>query len=97
MPELQIIARYTISVGKEAEVLALLARIAEAARTEPGNISFEVYRSLDSEREVVLLERYASRDAFAAHREAAHFKEIVLDQIIPQLESRVVEQYDVVG
>jgi quinol monooxygenase YgiN len=96
MPELQVIARYTISAGKEAEVLGLLARIAEAARTEPGNISFAVYRQLDSELEVVLLERYASRDAFAAHREAAHFKEIVLDQIIPLLESRVVEQYDVV-
>ena len=45
--------------------------------------------------EVVLLERYASRAAPAAHRETAHFKDLVLGQIVPRLDSRVVELYDV--
>jgi quinol monooxygenase YgiN len=95
MTELQVIARYTISPGKESEVLALLPRIAEAARTEPGNLSFVAYRALDDDRQVVLLERYVSREAFAAHRETPHFTELVLDQIVPRLDSRVVESYDV--
>jgi quinol monooxygenase YgiN len=95
MTELQVIARYTISAGKENEVLAVLPKIAEAARTEPGNISFVAYRQLDDDREVVLLERYASREALAAHRETPHFKDLVLGQIVPLLDSRVVELYDV--
>jgi quinol monooxygenase YgiN len=96
MPELQVIARYTISEGNEDEVVALLPKLAEASRSEPGNVSFVAYRRLDDDRAIVLLERYASRDAFAAHRETPHFKDLVLGQIVPLLDSRVVEAYDVV-
>jgi quinol monooxygenase YgiN len=96
MPDLQAIARYRISAGKEEEVLPLLVKLAEASRTEPGNIAFVAYRELDDERNIILLERYSSREAFAAHRETPHFKDLVLDQIIPRLDSRSVESYDVV-
>ena len=96
MPELQVIARYTLAPGNEEKVLALLPQIAEASRAEPGNVAWVAYRRLDDDREVILLERYASRDAFAAHRESAHFKALVLERIVPLLESRVVETYDVV-
>jgi quinol monooxygenase YgiN len=97
MAELQAIARYRIAAGKEQEVFPLLDKLAEASRTEPGNLSFVVYRALEDERDIVLLERYASRGSFEAHRETQHFKEIVVDQIIPRLDSRVVESYDVAG
>jgi quinol monooxygenase YgiN len=95
MTELQVIARYTISTGKQDEVLALLPQVAEASRAEPGNVSFVVYRELGDDRAIVLLERYASREALAAHRETAHFNELVLGKIVPLLDSRVVELYDV--
>ncbi|MQA80008.1 MAG: antibiotic biosynthesis monooxygenase [Streptosporangiales bacterium] len=95
MPELQVIARYTISAGREAEVLALLPTIAAAARTEPGCRAFDAFRQLDDDRRIVLLERYVSGDAFDAHRETTHFKELVLDQLVPLLDSRVIEVYDV--
>jgi quinol monooxygenase YgiN len=95
MPELQVIARYTVAPGNEDAVLALLPKLAEASRAEPGNVSFVAYRQLDDEREIVLLERYASREAFAAHRDSAHFKDLVLGRIAPLLDHRVVETYDV--
>jgi quinol monooxygenase YgiN len=95
MPELQVIAHYTISAGNENEVFALLPKLAAASRAEPGNVSFVAYRGLDDDRDVVLLERYASKDAFAAHRESAHFKDLVLGQIVPLLDNRVVESYEV--
>jgi quinol monooxygenase YgiN len=41
-----------------------------------------------------VVEGYASREAFAAHRETPHFQELVLDGIVPLLESRTVEAYD---
>ena len=96
MTELQAIARYTISAGKEQEVLPLVDELVRASRTEPGHLSFAAYHRLDDDREIVLLERYVSREAFDAHRETPHFKELVRDQIIPRLDSRVVEAYDVV-
>lgn len=95
MPELQVIARYTIAPGKEAEVLSLLPKVAAAARTEPGCLAFDAFRQLDDDRSIVLLERYVSGDAFDAHRETTHFKELVLDQLVPLLDRRVIEVYDV--
>jgi quinol monooxygenase YgiN len=97
MTELQVIAWYIMSAGQEDEVLALLPELAGATRGEPGNLSFEVYRQFGQDRNVVLLERYRSRDAFAAHRETPHFKNLVLGQIAPRLDSRVVETFDVTG
>jgi quinol monooxygenase YgiN len=93
VPELQVIARYAVSAGREAEVSALLTRLAEASRAEPGNLAFVAYRSLDDDRDVVLLERYASPDAFAEHRASAHLQDLVLDRIVPLLDSRVAETY----
>jgi quinol monooxygenase YgiN len=95
MTQLLVIARHTMLPGKEEEVLAVLPALIEAARAEPGNISFVAYRQLDDERTYVLLERYTSREAFAAHRETAHFKDLVLGQIVPRLEDRVLEMFDV--
>ncbi|WP_328603568.1 antibiotic biosynthesis monooxygenase [Amycolatopsis sp. NBC_00345] len=40
---------------------------------EPGNISFAAYHGVGDARDVVLLERYDSREAFARHRETDHF------------------------
>jgi quinol monooxygenase YgiN len=95
VPELLVIARHTMTAGKEEEVLALLPKLVAAARTEPGNVSFIAYRQLDAPRTYVLLERYASREAFAAHRETVHFRELVLGEIVPRLDDRVIEMFDV--
>ncbi|QRP43450.1 putative quinol monooxygenase [Amycolatopsis sp. FDAARGOS 1241] len=97
MTQLQVIARYTVSAGQEDAVAALVPELAKAARTEPGNVSFDVYRSFDDPRSLVLLERYVSREAFAEHRETEHFKRLVLEGIVPLLDERTVELYDVTG
>jgi quinol monooxygenase YgiN/predicted GNAT family acetyltransferase len=93
MSQLQVIARYTVTFGNELEVASLLSQLADATRAEPGNVSFATYRELDDDRKLVLLERYASLDAFTAHRATSHYNDLVLGQIVPRLESRVVETY----
>lgn len=94
MSDVLVVARHTMTAGKEEEVLALLPKLVAAVRTEPGNISFTAYRQLDEPRTYLLLERYTSREAFAAHRETDHFKELVLGEIVPRLDERVTEMFD---
>jgi uncharacterized protein len=95
MTELQVIARYTVTFGNELEVASLLAQLADATRAEPGNLSSSTYAQLNDERDLVLLERYASLDALNAHRATSHYQDLLLGQIVPRLDRRVVEIYDV--
>lgn len=90
-----IIARYTIAYGNTDAVLALLPLVETASRREPGCISYDAYIKLSDEHQVVLIERYDSVQAVAAHRESPHFTSIVLKQIIPMLSSREVETHEV--
>jgi quinol monooxygenase YgiN len=92
--QLQVIARYDVPAENHDRVLDLLRQLAEASRAEPGNLAFDIFEDIDDPTRIVLLERYVSRDAFAAHRETAHFGDLVLGQIVPLLASRTVEQLD---
>jgi quinol monooxygenase YgiN len=93
--QVQLIARHSIQRGREQEVLSLLSEFIEAARAEPGNLAFDAYRKIGDGRNYVLLERYASREALAAHRETPHFVEVLAGQIVPLLDARTIEEYDV--
>ena len=95
MAQVQLIARHTIKPGQETAVFAALAQLIAAARAEQGNLAFEAFRNIDDEYSYVLLERYASREALAAHRDAPHFQRYLVGQIAPRLASRVIEEYDV--
>lgn len=95
MSQVQLIARHTVKPGRESEVFGLLAGFIDAARAEPGNLAFDAYRKIGDDRSYVLLERYESREALAEHRSSPHFTEVLLGKIVPLLESRTIEEYDV--
>jgi len=94
MSEVQLIARHRMRAGTENEVLPLVEQLADAARTEPGNLAFEIYRGMRDPTTYVLLERYTSREALTAHRASPHFQQIVIEQLVPLLADRVVEEFD---
>jgi quinol monooxygenase YgiN len=97
MTQVQLIARHTIETGHEQEVFKLLDGFIEMARAEPGNLAFDAYRKVGDDCSYVLLERYASREALAAHRTSQHFTGVLMGEIVPLLSSRTVEEYDVAG
>jgi quinol monooxygenase YgiN len=92
--ELVVIARLTVALGEEDAILAALPRLIAASQSEPGNLAFEGYRSISDPRQYLLFERYASRTAFNEHLAAPHYREIAGDQIVPRLESRIIEEFD---
>lgn len=86
----QVIARYYPLAGETETVLALLAELTAASRTEPANISYEFFRGVENPDEIVIIESYTDAAGFAAHRDTEHFQQIGVGRIIPLLENRVV-------
>ncbi len=66
MPQIDLIA--TIPVAEELLPTAskLLLEYGEVVRAEPGNLRFEAYQDRDTSA-MVVIERYASAEAFEAH------------------------------
>jgi quinol monooxygenase YgiN len=92
-----LIARWHVKPGHVDAVLDALNRMApQVAAHEPDCHVYHANRSLDDPNLIVLYERYTDHDAIAAHRETAHFKELVDGIVSPLLEHREREFYDAV-
>jgi quinol monooxygenase YgiN len=85
---------FTVTVTWEAKqgqadaVAAILTKMADAVRQEPGTLMFWPHRSKDNDHLFFLYELYANEAAFAAHQETAHFKSLILEQAVPKLARR---------
>lgn len=90
---LQVIAHYYVQPGNADKVCLLLAGLAEATRTEPGNLSYDYFRSPVEPDRFVILERYRDASGLDEHRGTAHFQNIGFGQIIPLLARREVSSY----
>lgn len=88
-----VVARYRTKPDTTEKVLEFLARMASESRNEPGNISYEFFRGVEDDRQIVILESYQSAEAFEQHRQSPHFLTIGAQHIIPELESRTVTTY----
>jgi quinol monooxygenase YgiN len=88
--EREIIVKWKIKASATQEVLALLPELAEKTKREPGNIGYNIYQSESDPNELILHERYVDAEAAEAHRNSAHYQEIVAGKVLPQLEVREV-------
>jgi quinol monooxygenase YgiN len=84
-----VVAQYVVKVGHEDTVVHLMRSNAEASRDEPDCLEFSVYQQVDDPRRILLYERYTDEDAFQAHRQTPHFRDLVEAQVAPLLEDRV--------
>jgi quinol monooxygenase YgiN len=85
-----VIVKWKIRESETSRILALLPELAEKTRGEPGNVSYAIYQSESSPRELILHEEYVDAAAADAHRQSEHYERIVLNEIIPHLEVREV-------
>ena len=85
---------FTVTVTWEAKdregdaVAAILTRMADAVRREPGTLMFWPHRSQENDRLFFLYELYENEAAFKAHQETPHFKSLILEQAVPKLARR---------
>ncbi|MBA2521232.1 MAG: antibiotic biosynthesis monooxygenase [Chloroflexia bacterium] len=91
-----VVARWLIKEGNVDEALATIRRMIPHALAEPACEAYIVNQSVDDPRRILLYEQYHDQAGFAAHTETAAFKELVLGKIVPLLEERGREIYEVV-
>lgn len=92
-----VLAHYYPAPGKQKEVLELLAQLAAASRTEPGNRGYDYFIDGGGTDEILIVERYRRAGDFQSHRESAHFQRLGVEQIIPLLAQRRIEEIPLAG
>lgn len=97
MGTVMLTAHYHVKDGEEDTAIGHLRRMASLVREkEPGCRRYQVCRSREDPRLLLLVEEYEDDAALDAHRTTAHFREIVQGQVIPLLESREPSMFDLV-
>ena len=72
-----------------------LEAMAERVRAEePACTLYQVSRSTEHDDVLLLYEHYADETALVAHRETPHFQELIEGRVIPLLEKREREVYE---
>ena len=84
---------WTAKPGNEDRVREILHTLGEASRREPGVSTYTTHVDPENPCEFFIYEKYHDVSGLEAHQETAHFKEYVLEQAIPLLESRVRRQF----
>jgi len=84
-----LIAHWETQPGPDAEQVAgLLPSLVQDSLNEPVCKSYTAHRERDHPNRFVLIESYPDEEALENHREGAHFREMVLGQIVPLLTAR---------
>jgi quinol monooxygenase YgiN len=91
-----VAAQYTIKEGKEKEVVDILKKMISLSRAEPGCRLYMVNQSPDNPRKLLLYEQYVDKGGYEAHMATDAFKENILGKVVPMLESRVRDFYEVI-
>ena len=91
-----VAARYYTQEGRDEEVAAVLREMVPISNAEPGCALYVVNRSTEDPRSFLLYEQYHDRTGYEAHTETEAFKEKILGTVVPMLESRVRDFYEVV-
>lgn len=88
--EKELFVKWKIKASETQNILALLQELADKTRNEPGNIAYSIYQSESDPNELLLHERYTDEEAVELHKQSAHYQNIVVTKVIPNLEERIV-------
>ena len=76
---LVVVATAKAQLGQEDELKSRLEGVAKASWDEPGVVTYAVHDLVDKPGEFMMVEVYASREAFDAHLETDHVKRLIAD------------------
>ena len=73
-----IVLKIQIRADRRDVWLERIAKYTTAVRDEPGNLSFDVYESVEAPNEFSIVEGFASKEAGDAHVQTDHFKDFLV-------------------
>jgi quinol monooxygenase YgiN len=73
-----IVLKIQIRPDRRDVWLERIAKYTAAVREEAGNLSFDVYESVDAPNEFSIVEGFASQEAGNAHVQTEHFKDFLV-------------------
>jgi quinol monooxygenase YgiN len=83
-----IAATWRAREGEEENIRRIIETVGPLSRAEPGCLFYQAHRSPDDPRLFYLYEQYVDEEAVRQHTESEHFKQHVLGDAVPRLESR---------
>jgi quinol monooxygenase YgiN len=86
-----VVARWETNNRALGAVLEHVAELRQQSLEEPGCLGYEVFHQVENPTALLLLERYRDETSLEAHRSSKHYRELVVDLILPMLESRQLE------
>ena len=93
-----VAAHFKAQAGHEETVRLLLLQAAAAVREhEPGNLIYTAHQDPKTPTQFFIYEQYADQAALEAHRDSAHYQDLVVKQIGPLLAERAVTFYQLLG
>ena len=91
-----VAAQYYAKEGKDNEIAEVLKKMIPISRAEAGCALYVVNRSVDDPRKFLLYEQYRDKSGYEAHMATEPFKENILGKVVPMLETRVRDFYEIV-
>ena len=85
------VARWQLSIEAVESILPLVAELRRQTLAEPGCRGYDVFRSVETPGQLLLLERYRDDAALEEHRASKHYRELVVQRILPLILGRKVE------
>lgn len=79
--------------GNEERITEILRRMMPLTHEEPGCVHYYAHQSPDEPTRFFLYEQYRDEAALEAHSSSDYFKDLVLGQAVPLLESRERVRY----
>jgi quinol monooxygenase YgiN len=94
MAEVAVVAISVAKPGNEARLQRALLALIEPTRREPGVLQYELHQDLADARRFVVVERWESEEALAAHARSEHIAAWRADSIelVEHSEIRVVRK-----
>ncbi|MEM0543968.1 putative quinol monooxygenase [Flavobacterium sp. j3] len=92
MESVKLLAKYKIKEGKVEEFKILFEQIAKHTAKESGNLAYRSFFDHSNDSNFFIYEEYENLQALETHKNSFYFKEIVIERIVPLLESREVFQ-----
>jgi quinol monooxygenase YgiN len=84
---------WEVREGAEAKAADIITRFTPEARKEPGVELLMVARNAGNPRQFLFYEVFADEQAFAAHQETPHFRQMIVEEALPLLSHRERVRY----